>query len=219
MQDAFMDYLDDLDLDLPESDPNNVVLCQGILWVLQRRAVHPELTRFALETLAKINLAQDDCAKCDGFGSAIKLAKVMTEVPLRSQKGKKAKADVKYAKDSMTSLTALLKKHVSGGRASERMEAIRRNIGFLCQMFQLGTAEARLLFAAYACQNHPAYDRFADGILTRSKSLASALSCLLGIGETEATQLYRTNSPLAQTGLVSFDVTMRVFTAAVSRFG
>lgn len=218
MQDAFMDYLDDLDMVLPASDQNNVLLCQAILSVLQRRVAYPELTRFALETLANMNLSQGGGTDSDDLGSAIMLAKLMNRNPVRHQKCKKDKRDVRDAKDSMTSLIRLLGQHIREGRASERLEVIRQNIDYLCQMFHLGAAEAGVLFAAYTCQHHSPYDLFADGLLMRSKSLAPALACLLGMDEAEAAQICKPDSPLAQSGLVSFDRGTRIFTSAVSTY-
>lgn len=218
MQDAFLDYLNDLDMDVSSSDQNNVLLCQAILSVLQRRMVYPELTRYALETLANLDLSQDEDADGDDLASAIMLAKQMHKTPVQIQKGKKDKRAVKGANDNMASLVKLLTQHIRDRRASERLEVIRQNLDYLCQMFNLGTAEARVLFAAYTCQNHSPYDLFADGLLMRSKSLVPALACLLGMNEAEASQICKSDSALAQSGLVSFDRSSRIFTSAVSTY-
>ncbi len=212
MQDDFMDYLDDYGTASPTCDQNSVLLAQAILSVLQRRMVYPELMRFAVDTLAGMASPQGDSRTDADLADAIKLAQRLKADQVRQSLGKR---DTKVPKDKWPRLIALLERYVGDGRASGRMEVVRSNINTLCEMFKLGNAEARVLFAALICKSHAAYDTFADGLLQRSKSLAPMLACLLGLDEDESAQICKSTSPLAEAGLVTFDASKRVFMSAV----
>ena len=213
MQDDFLDYLDEMGTPSSASDENSVLLVQAILCVLNRRIVYPDLRRFALDTLAGMASSQGDGRNGADLAAAIQIAQRMKADQLRQAAGNR---DNKVPKDKWPRLIAHLERYVVDTPPLGRMEIIRANVVTMCERFNHGNAEARVLFANLNCRIQAPFDTYADGLLQHSKSLAPMLACLLGLDEDEAAKICKPSAPMAEAGLVTFDASKRAFLSAVS---